>query len=231
MNRPGIGGPSWKRRMESATCRIVSGRWTASSETGLPSMNLRDEVALRADEGDDLRAHPDAGRRDRRRVLDLAADPQQVRVVAGQAEDVPVARTRRGDQEVPVRDPARERHEARARGRPGRGRAASPGSARRAARPAVPRPSPASSSGRPPRSGRHLGTSFVRRHDAGIETARRGLRRAVAQDRRIGRDDAGRRTSRPPGIRGRPGLATRSAPRRSRRRPRRRAARPRTSRK
>ena len=38
-NRPGIAGPSWMRRSESATRRSVSGRWTASSETGEPTMN------------------------------------------------------------------------------------------------------------------------------------------------------------------------------------------------
>ncbi len=36
---PGIAGPSWIRRSESATRRSVSGRWTASSETGDPTMN------------------------------------------------------------------------------------------------------------------------------------------------------------------------------------------------
>ena len=39
MNRPGIAGPSWMRRSESATRRSVSGRCTASSLTGEPSMN------------------------------------------------------------------------------------------------------------------------------------------------------------------------------------------------
>ena len=47
-----------------------------------------DEVALGPDERDDLRPDADPGRGDRRGVLDLAADPEQVRVVAGQADDV-----------------------------------------------------------------------------------------------------------------------------------------------
>ena len=38
-NRPGMAGPSWMRRSESATRRRVAGRWTASSLTGDPSMN------------------------------------------------------------------------------------------------------------------------------------------------------------------------------------------------
>ena len=38
-NRPGIAGPSWTRRSELATRRSVAGRWTASSETGVPTMN------------------------------------------------------------------------------------------------------------------------------------------------------------------------------------------------
>ena len=39
MNNPGIGGPSWMRRSESATRAIVSARWTASRPIGPPSMN------------------------------------------------------------------------------------------------------------------------------------------------------------------------------------------------
>ena len=39
-NRPGMGGPSWMRRSEVAMRSRVSGRWTASSLTGEPSMNF-----------------------------------------------------------------------------------------------------------------------------------------------------------------------------------------------
>ena len=71
----------------------------AGQRLGLADLGLRDrraldepgdEVALGADEGDDLRPDADAGRGDRRRVLDLAADAEQVRVVAGQPDDVAV---------------------------------------------------------------------------------------------------------------------------------------------
>ena len=51
----------------------------------------------------------DARRRDRRGMLDLAGDPEQVRVVAGQADDPALVGPGRVDPEVPVRDPARER--------------------------------------------------------------------------------------------------------------------------
>jgi hypothetical protein len=71
-----------------------------------PDDELRDEVALRPDERGDLRPDPDTGRRDRRSVLDLAADPEQVGVVAGEPQDVAVRHARRGDQVVAVRDPA-----------------------------------------------------------------------------------------------------------------------------
>ena len=72
---------------------------------------LGHQVALRADECHDLGPHTHAGRGDRRRVLDFARDPQEMRVVAGQADDVAVMRTGRLDQEVPVRDPAGQRPE------------------------------------------------------------------------------------------------------------------------
>ena len=52
----------------------------------------------------DLRPDADAGRRHGRGVLDLAADAEQVGVVAGQTDDVARAVTRDGDQEVPVGD-------------------------------------------------------------------------------------------------------------------------------
>ena len=51
------------------------------------------EVALRPDERRDLRPDADAGRRDGRGVLDLAADPEQVRVVAGEADDPALGRS------------------------------------------------------------------------------------------------------------------------------------------
>ncbi len=48
----------------------------------------------------------DPGRRDGRRVLHLAADAEQVGVVAGEADDVAVVRTGDRDEEVAVRDAA-----------------------------------------------------------------------------------------------------------------------------
>ena len=47
-----------------------------------------DEIALRPDERGDLGADADTGRRDGRGVLDLPADAEQMRVVAGQPDDV-----------------------------------------------------------------------------------------------------------------------------------------------
>ena len=35
---PGMAGPSWIRRIESATRRIVVGSWTAASVMGPPTM-------------------------------------------------------------------------------------------------------------------------------------------------------------------------------------------------
>ena len=93
------------------------------------------EVALGPDEGGHLRPTPDPGRGDRRRVLHLAADPQQVRVVAGQPDDPAVGRPGGVDQEVPVRDPARTAASGSARGRPAPGRAAWPPRARRSSSP------------------------------------------------------------------------------------------------
>ena len=68
----------------------------------------RDEVALGADERGHLGTHAHARRRDRRGVLDLPADAEQVGVVAREPHDPSVGRGARGDEEVPVRDPARE---------------------------------------------------------------------------------------------------------------------------
>ena len=42
-------------------------------------------------------------------MLDLPADAEQVRVVAGEADDPAIGRARRRDEEVAVGDPARER--------------------------------------------------------------------------------------------------------------------------
>ena len=52
------------------------------------------EVALGPDEGGDLRPHADPGRRDRRGMLHLPGDPEQVGVVAGQADDPALGRSR-----------------------------------------------------------------------------------------------------------------------------------------
>ena len=73
-----------------------------------PDDEPRDEVALGPDERGHLRPDADAGRRDRRRVLDLAADAEQVRVVAGQPDDPALVGAGGVDPEVPVRDPARQ---------------------------------------------------------------------------------------------------------------------------
>ena len=108
-NSPGMAGPSWIRRSESATRRSVSGRWTASSLTGCADDEPGHEIALRPDERGHLRADADPGRGDRRRVLDLAADAEQVRVVAGQPDDPALVRAGRVDPEVAVRDPAGQR--------------------------------------------------------------------------------------------------------------------------
>ena len=68
-----------------------------------------DEIALGPDERDHLRTDADPGGGHGRGVLDLAADPEQVGVVAGQPDDPAVVRAGRGDHEVvPVRDPAGE---------------------------------------------------------------------------------------------------------------------------
>jgi len=44
-------------------------------------------------------------------VLDLSADPEQVRVVAGQADDVAIPPPVDRDEEVPVRDAAAQGNE------------------------------------------------------------------------------------------------------------------------
>ena len=54
---------------------------------------------------------PTPGRRDGRRVLHLAADPEQMGVVAGEPDDVAVVGAGDRDQEVAVRDAAAEGRE------------------------------------------------------------------------------------------------------------------------
>ena len=76
-----------------------------------PDDEPRDEVALGPDERGHLRPDADAGRGDRRRVLDLPADAEQVRVVAGQPDDPALVGPGGVDPEVPVRDPARQGRE------------------------------------------------------------------------------------------------------------------------
>jgi hypothetical protein len=44
-------------------------------------------------------------------MLDLAADPKEMRVVACEADDIPIPTTIDRDQEVSVRDPAAQRDE------------------------------------------------------------------------------------------------------------------------
>src|SRR5438876_6594608 len=70
-----------------------------------------DEVALRADEGDYFWTHPDAGGGDRGGMLHLAADAEQMGVVASQPDDVAVVAVTRRHQEVAVGDAARNRGE------------------------------------------------------------------------------------------------------------------------
>ena len=74
----------------------------------------RDEAALRAQEGRHLGPDPDASRRDSGGMLHLAADAQEVRVVAGEADDVALGCPFHVHEEVAVRDPARERRERQA---------------------------------------------------------------------------------------------------------------------
>ena len=103
-----------RRAVVDATERVgdaSQGRGLADGLVGdrRPLDEARDEVALRPDEGRHLGADPDAGGRDRRRVFDLTADAEQVRVVAGQPDDPSLGGAARRDQEVPVRDPAGQR--------------------------------------------------------------------------------------------------------------------------
>jgi hypothetical protein len=59
------------------------------SAMGVPSMNRVTRIPS-GQEGDHLGAHAQPSRGDRRRVLNLAADAQQVGVVAGHADDEPL---------------------------------------------------------------------------------------------------------------------------------------------
>ena len=90
-----MAGPSWMRRSESATRASVVALADLLEADRRALDEPRDEVALRSDERRDLRPDADAGGRDRRRVLDLAADAQEMRVVAGEADDVAVGLARR----------------------------------------------------------------------------------------------------------------------------------------
>jgi hypothetical protein len=69
------------------------------------------EIALGPDEGCDLRTDADAGGRDGRRVLDLAADAEQVRIVAREPDDVTLRDIGDCHEEVAVRDPTAQRGE------------------------------------------------------------------------------------------------------------------------
>ncbi len=66
----------------------------------------RDEASLRLDERDHLRRDSELRRGERGVVLDVAVDPEQLRVLAADAQDEQLARRRH--LEVPVRDPAAE---------------------------------------------------------------------------------------------------------------------------
>ncbi len=105
-NSPGIAGPSWMppERIGDAPERL----WPVDVlvRDGRPDDEPGDEVALRTDERRDLGPDPDAGRGDRCRVLDLAADAEQVRVVARQPDDPAFGRPGGVHPEVPVGDPA-----------------------------------------------------------------------------------------------------------------------------
>jgi hypothetical protein len=76
----------------------------------------RHEVPLGLDERDHLRADADCGCRERGLVLGAPVDPEQLGVLAADAEhiDAPVD----GDLEVPVRDPAAEDLDGGAAARP-----------------------------------------------------------------------------------------------------------------
>ena len=75
----------------------------------------RHEIALGPDERGHLGPDADAGRRDGGRVLDLAADPEEVRVVARKPDHVAITTACRLDEEVPIRDPAAQRSEGQLR--------------------------------------------------------------------------------------------------------------------
>ena len=104
-------GPGWPDRRGCGAAsrpraRASRARGPASRLTGDAVDEAGDEVALRPDEGGHLRPDPDPRRRHRRGVLHLAADAEQVGVVAGQPDDVAVRAAGDVDQEVAVGDPA-----------------------------------------------------------------------------------------------------------------------------
>ena len=92
--RPGIGGPVVDPPERLRDARGSSGLMDGLVADPRAHDELRDEIALGPDERRHLRPDPDAGRRDRRRVLDLAADPEQVGVVAGEPDDAAIRRFR-----------------------------------------------------------------------------------------------------------------------------------------
>ena len=69
----------------------------------------RDEIALGPEERDDLGTHTQPGRDHGRRVLHLPADPEEMRVVAGEADDVALRGAGKVDAVVAVGDAAGER--------------------------------------------------------------------------------------------------------------------------
>ena len=111
MNNPGMAGPvvDAADRIGDPTDRFRTVDRLVRDRRALDE--LRHEVAAVPDERRHLRSHAHTGRGHGRRVLDLPADAQQVRVVAGQPDDVAFALAGELDEEVAVRDPAGERGE------------------------------------------------------------------------------------------------------------------------
>ena len=120
----------------------------------------RDEIALRADERGHLGSDPDTGGGHRRRMLDLAADAEQVRVVAGEPDHVPIHDAVHGHEEVAVRDATRQGRQVEPAHRPAPGHAAARSRGGRAVRLARTRPQStrgASVNATPGRMGDHHG--------------------------------------------------------------------------
>ena len=87
--------------------RAASPAWRSSSGGDRPALDeARHEPALGLDEADDLGPDAGLGGDQRRAVLDVAVDAEELRVVAAEAQDERVAV--HGHLEVPVRDPAAE---------------------------------------------------------------------------------------------------------------------------